>query len=165
MPVPGGIGYGRCNGYGPHVSIFTASENTNGICGSEPKRIGAVFFKRRRNNVPAECRKVKRATRSVRRVENAVRLQRLGVRRAFHVGGNGFKIRRGPNFDLFVLHKQLSFIGGIRGKYSPANHRVQSAKKLLFGNTMFYPLVMKSLFRVVLSASVFCAAILFCSAS
>jgi hypothetical protein len=33
-------------------------------------------------------------------------LQRLGIRRAFHVRGNGFKIRRGPNFVL-VLHKQF----------------------------------------------------------
>jgi len=38
------------------------------------------------------------------------KLQRFGIRRAFHVGRNGFTIRCRPNSRLFVLHKTTSLL-------------------------------------------------------
>jgi len=51
-------------------------------------------------------------------------LQSFGVGGAFHVGGNGFKIGRGPNFVLFVLHKTVFNVMEFEVEYNPLIHCV-----------------------------------------
>ena len=65
-------------------------------------------------------------------------LQRLRVSRAFHVRRNDFKIRRRPNFDLFVLHKIISFLPvDFASEYSAPTFAVQLLR--IKPNTFFTP--------------------------
>jgi hypothetical protein len=69
-------------------------------------------------------------------------LQRFGVRRAFHIRGNGFKIRRRPNFVLFVLHKLLLFRCQWISRSIIASRFTLSSlqKNFRSKNKVFYPL-------------------------
>ena len=71
------------------------------------------------------------------------KLKRFGIRGAFHVGRNGFKIRCHPNFSLFVLHKIMLLLP-VDFEMNISNRTPESPAFVSKTGYAIYPIVRKN---------------------